>query len=126
MLPDLQFSVLCDDVRQEHNGKFILLGVFEAIQGKQFTVTHPMLHVANRWCNGQGEFTERTRIVSAQNEVIAESAETRFSLEDTMRSYTVIGRFTRVSFPAAGNYWVEILLNDDLNQRYPLVLLQAK
>ena len=25
--PDLQFSVLCDDVRREENGKFILIGL---------------------------------------------------------------------------------------------------
>ena len=28
MIPDLQASLLCDDVRQENNGKFMLIGIF--------------------------------------------------------------------------------------------------
>jgi hypothetical protein len=31
MIPDLQASLLCDDVRQERNGKFILIGIFEGL-----------------------------------------------------------------------------------------------
>ena len=52
MTPDLQFSVLCDDVRQEANGKLILIGLFEAIRTKVFPVRHPMLFIVNRWRNG--------------------------------------------------------------------------
>jgi len=36
MKPDLQFSVLCDELRREDNGKFMLLGLFEAVAGMQF------------------------------------------------------------------------------------------
>ena len=31
MIPDLQASVLCDDVRQERNGKFMLIGIFDGL-----------------------------------------------------------------------------------------------
>ena len=31
MIPDLQTSLICDDVRQERNGKFILIGIFDVI-----------------------------------------------------------------------------------------------
>ena len=44
--PDLQFSVVCDDVRREDNGKFMLLGIFEAINAKEFPATHHSLFVA--------------------------------------------------------------------------------
>jgi len=32
MLPDLQSSLICDDVRQERNGKFMLIGLFDDSQ----------------------------------------------------------------------------------------------
>ncbi len=32
MIPDLQSSLICDDVRQERNGKFMLIGLFDAIE----------------------------------------------------------------------------------------------
>ena len=31
LTPDLQSSLICDDVRQERNGKFILIGLFDMI-----------------------------------------------------------------------------------------------
>jgi hypothetical protein len=31
MLPDLQSTLLCDDVRQERTGKFILIGLFDSL-----------------------------------------------------------------------------------------------
>ena len=31
LTPDLQASLLCDDVRQERNGKFILIGIFAGL-----------------------------------------------------------------------------------------------
>ena len=31
MIPDLQSSLLCDDVRQERTGKFILIGLFDSL-----------------------------------------------------------------------------------------------
>jgi len=38
---DLQFSVLCDDVRREDNGKLILIGLFEVIGGAEYPLVYP-------------------------------------------------------------------------------------
>ena len=80
MAPDLQFSVLCDDVRQEGNGKLILIGLFEAVRAKMFPVNHPMLFIVNRWRNGVGTFTEVTKLVSANNEKVVEGPEAKLTL----------------------------------------------
>jgi len=124
--PDLQFSVLCDDVRIENNGKFILVGLFEAIRARTFPVQHPVLFVINRWCNGEGQFREKTRLVSAINEPVMEGPENTFLLKATTGVYTVVSRFTGIPFQHAGTYWVEVLLDDRLKQRYPLTLVKIE
>ena len=124
LLPDLQFSVLSDDVRQEITGKFMLIGLFEAIKARRFPVRHPLMFVTNRWCNGQGDFRGQTRIVTGSNETLVEGKETPFTLASTTSSYTIVERFDRVTFPAAGTYWVEILLDGNLRQRFPLTLVE--
>ena len=124
IFPDLQFTVLCDDVRLEKNGKLILIGLFEAIPTFGFPVRHPFLHVVNRWCNGEGEFREKTRIVNSINETVVESAENVFQLKSIASMHTVISRFTNIPFSAAGGYWVEVIIDDNLKQRYPLALVE--
>jgi hypothetical protein len=123
MTPDLQFSVLCDDVRQEINGKLILIGLFEAIRAKTFPVRHPVLFIVNRWRNGDGTFRELTRLVSATNEKVVEGPEARFSLPGTHTSHTVIHRFPNILFETPGTYWVEIQLDGQLHHRYPIRLV---
>ncbi len=126
MKPDLQFSVLCDDIRREDNGKFIFLGLFEVIAATNFPATHPLLFIANRWRNGLGIFRQKNRIVSSDNKIIVEEKEVSFELKDTSSSHTVISRFNGITFPVEGKYWVEILLDGDLKQRYSLNLVKAK
>jgi len=123
MTPDLQFSVLCDDVRQEANGKLMLIGLFEAIRAKVFPVRHPMLFIVNRWRNGVGSFCEVTKLVSSNNETVREGPRAEFSLPGTHTSHTVIHRFPNIRFESAGTYWVEISLDGELRHRYPIRLV---
>ncbi len=121
--PELQFSVICDDIRREDNGKFMLIGLFEAIGSAVFPAVHSKLFIANRWCKWDGEFKERTRIIfSETKEIIAESAEVAVSLKDFSTHHTVISQFNNIRFPEAGKYFVEILFNDDLFRYYPINL----
>ena len=126
MKPDLQFSVLCDDLRREDNGKFILIGLFEAVAGMQFPMAYPSLCVVNRWCNGEGKFSQRIRVVSSANETIAETEDSPIDLPATLANVTSVSIFRNMSFPQPGRYWVEVLLDGDLKQRYPLMALQIQ
>ncbi len=122
--PNLQFSVLCDDVRREDNGKLMLLGLFEVIGARKFPAIHPRLFVANRWCKGEGEFLQKVKIINSQdNEVIVETAEQKFTLRNMDSNHTVISRFNNIGFPAAGKYWIEVYLNGDLFLNYPILLV---
>lgn len=121
MIPDLQSSILCDDVRQERNGKFILIGLFDAIAAHSLPVRYPRLFMVTRWCSGQGEFTQRTRILTPdQSTVLLEGKNIPVRLASSEATATNVEVFVNVSFEAEGTHWIEILLDGDLKLRYPL------
>lgn len=124
--PNLQFSVLCDDVRREDNGKFMLLGLFETINANSFPATHRTLFVANRWCKGEGEFIQKIRILdSTDSKPLFQTNEQPFELIDIDSHHTLISRFDNLTFPKAGKYWLEVLLDGELVLNYPIILKKA-
>jgi len=123
--PNLQFSVLCDDVRREDNGKFMLLGLFEAINARKFPATHPVLFVVNRWCKGEGPFLQKIRIVNSNDKsVVFQTDDQSFELGDIDAHHTLVSRFVNLVFKDPGKYWVEILLDNELVLNYPMMLTQ--
>ena len=127
MIPDLQSSLICDDVRQERNGKFILIGLFDAIHTENFPSTFAKLCLVTRWCSGEGTFTQRSRIINPdQKTVLAEGKDVRVNLPSPEAAATSVEVFINVAFPQPGVYWVEILLESDLKIRYPLRVNQLQ
>lgn len=121
MLPDLQSSLLCDDVRQERNGKFILIGLFDVLGVQGFPAVFHRLCLVNRWCCGEGEFAQQSRILGPDGRTtVVEGKNVKLRLPDSQATATSVELFMNVRFEAAGVYWVEILLEDDLKLRYPL------
>jgi hypothetical protein len=120
MMPDLQASLLCDDVRQERNGKFILIGIFDALTVPAMPAVFHRLCIVNRWCCGQGEFGQRSRIIKPDGSTLVEGKAVRMTLPDDTATATSVEFFLNVKLEAEGTYWVEILLDDDLKLRYPL------
>jgi hypothetical protein len=121
--PNLQFSVVCDDVRREDNGKFMLLGIFEAINAREFPATHYALFVANRWCKGEGSFTQKIRIISTMDKkIVFQTEDQRFELASIDTHHTIISRFNNLVFERPGKYWVEVFLNNELILNYPIML----
>ena len=127
MIPDLQSSLICDDVRQERNGKFMLIGLFDAIHTEQFPSTFAKLCLVTRWCSGDGTFTQRSRIMQTdQQTVLAEGKDVQVKLASPEAAATSVEVFINVAFPEPGVYWVEILLDGDLKIRYPLRVNQIQ
>ena len=125
--PNLQFSVLCDDVRREENGKFMLIGLFEAISSKKFPATHPTLFIVNRWCKGEGAFTQKIRIVNSNDKsMVFQTDEQAFKLVDIDKHHTLVSRFNNLIFPTSGKYWLEVLLDNELFLNYPVMLKEIK
>lgn len=121
MIPDLQSSILCDDVRQERNGKFMLIGLFDAIVAQNLPVRYPRLFMVTRWCSGQGEFKQQTRILKPdQSTVLVEGKIIPVRLPSPEATATNVEVFMNVSFESVGTHWIEILLDQHLKIRYPL------
>jgi len=121
MMPDLQASLLCDDVRQERNGKFILIGIFDVIAVPAFPAVIPRLCIVNRWCCGQGNFKQRSRILQPDGRTaLAEGQAVPVTLPGDEATATSVEVFVNVRFEREGSHWVEVLLENDLKLRYPL------
>src|SRR5712671_1449802 len=83
ILPELQASLLCEEVRQEANGNFFLIGVINLVRVQQLPITAGRLCVFNRWTAGIGQFTETVRLITPDhhaNEL--RKAEMKFELRD--------------------------------------------
>jgi hypothetical protein len=123
--PDLQFSIVCDSIRREDNGKMMFIGIFEVIGARTFPATHHELFIANRWIKGMGGFTEKTRIVNSKdNKIVAETRDVDFELKGIEMSHTVISKFVNIVFYEAGKYQVEVILNGEIMRYYPLIVAQ--
>jgi hypothetical protein len=123
--PDLQFSVVCDSIRREDNGKMMFIGIFEVIGAKNFPATHHELFIANRWIKGMGSFTEKTRIINSRdNKIVVETRDVNFELKGIDSSHTVISKFVNIVFHEPAKYQVEILLNEEVVRYYPLIVAQ--
>lgn len=125
MIPDLQSSLLCDDVRQERNGKFMLIGLFDVIAVPEYPAVFQRICVVNRWCCGQGEFKQRSRLIKPDgHSALVEGREVAVVLRDSEATATCVEFFINVRFEQVGTYWIEILLDGDLKVRYPLKALK--
>jgi hypothetical protein len=126
-VPDLQASLLCDDVRQERNGKFIVIGIFDMLGVPNFPAVFQRVCVINRWCCGAGDFVQRSRIIKTDGlSVLVEGKEVPVRLPHGQATATCVEFFLNVRFETEGDYWVEILLDGDLKMRYPLKAQRIK
>lgn len=123
--PDLLFSVLCDEVRREDNGKLMLLGLFEQIAVAQFPAQHPECCVINKWCNGIGQWTQQTRFVDEDDRVLMQDQPINFDLPGLDSHFTAVQVFCGLNLPAPGRVFIEVLLNGELKQRYALLVLET-
>ncbi|MEJ2744107.1 MAG: hypothetical protein P8123_00210 [bacterium] len=127
MKPDLIYSVLCDDVRQEINGKFMFIGVFQNLWAKNFPAVHYRICIANSWYNGVGEFNARSAIIAPDKKTrIIESVPVKIKLNEENRGSIVVNFFQNVRLAEPGVYWVEVSLDDMLVARYPFRVAKAK
>jgi hypothetical protein len=125
ILPDLQASLLCEEVRQEANGNFFLVGVVNFIRVPHLPVVAGRLCVFNRWTAGLGQFTENIRLVAPDQTTVLRKGEMKFELRDPALHATNVMVFGQVEFKAAGNYFVEVMVDDVMKLRYPVPVIHA-
>ena len=123
ILPDLQCSLVCEEVRQEANGNVFLLGILDVVRVPQVPVTAHKLAVFNRWTAGLGAFTESVRLIAPEQTTILRKSEVKFQMKDPGINATTVTLFGNVEFAAAGAYFVEVLVDDVMKIRYPVNLV---
>ena len=125
ILPDLQCSLLCEEVRQEVNGNLFLIGVVQVVRVPQLPIVAGRICVFNRWAAGIGQFNETVRLISADQTTVLSKSELKFELRDPAMSATNVTFFAQVKFETAGTYYVEVLVDDVMKLRYPVPVILA-
>lgn len=125
ILPDLQSSLLCEEVRQEANGNFFLIGVINFIRVPQLPIVAGRLCVFNRWTAGIGQFTESVKLIAPDQTTVLRKSEVKFPLKDAALQATNITVFGQLEFKTAGTYFIEVLVDDVMKLRYPVPVILA-
>ena len=120
ILPDLQCSLICEDVRQEANGNIFLVGVLNQIIVPQLPVTAHKLACFNRWTAGVGEFNEVVKLLAPDQSTVLRENTLAFSMDNPAMIRTNVHLFQGVEFTEPGVYYVEVTVDDVLKLRYPL------
>jgi hypothetical protein len=125
ILPDLQTSLLCEDVRQESNGNFMLIGVLGLVRVPRLPVTALKLCIFNRWTAGFGQFNEEVRLIGPDQTTVVRKSNVKFALKDVNTHATNVSLFGQVEFKEAGVHYVEVLVDEVMKLRYPLNVVVA-
>ena len=125
ILPDLQCSLVCEEVRQEVNGNLFLIGVVNVIRVPQLPIVAGRICLLNRWTAGIGQFTETVRLIAPDQTTVLNKGEMKFELRDPAMSATNVMFFGQVKFETAGTYYVEVLVDDVMKIRYPLPIVHS-
>lgn len=124
--PTLNFTLICDDVRQETGGKISLMGLFENLYALRFPVIHPRLVIFNEWVAGRGEFTLRTAIVSGDRREVLRETSSKIRLNDVKQKHRDVSIHLNIEFREHGTYWVDCYLDEELMGSSPLTVSLVK
>lgn len=123
ILPDLQCTLLCEDVRQEVTGNFLLIGVVNFLRVPQVPITAHRLLFFNRWTAGVGEFLQTIRLIAPDQVTELSKSETKFALNEPTACAINVAVFGNVTFQIAGVYFVEVLVDGVMKIRFPLPVI---
>ena len=109
----LLYTLLCDDVRIEMGNKISLMGIFQNIMVEKLPVSLIKFAVVNHW-EGQGSYLSEVRILTPDRKhPVVVSQPTRFEIAAGGFADN-ISFFVNVTFPTAGRYVVQTLIDSNL------------
>ena len=124
--PSLNFTLLCDDVRQEMGGKISLMGIFENVYAGSFPAVHPRLAIVTEWADGLGEFEATLRILSPDRKTILRETTTKLKLANARYKHRDISIHLNLEFKEPGTYWIENYLDGILVNSVPINVILIK
>ena len=123
ILPDLQCSLVCEEVRQEVNGNLFIIGVVNLLRVPQLPIVAGRICIFNRWVAGLGQFNETVRLIAPDQTTVLSKGEMKFELRDAALSSTNVMFFGQVKLETAGTYYIEVLVDDVMKLRYPVPVI---
>jgi len=121
---ELAYTLFCDDVRLEVGNKLSYMGVFQTIMVPQLPVWLPKLAVVNHW-RGDGVHLSEVRILMPdRQQALVVSQPARFEVNHG--SADNISFFVNVTFPIAGEYVVQTLVDSTLFDERVLIVTEQQ
>ena len=122
---ELLYTLFCDDVRLEAGNKLSFMGVFQNIMVQQLPVSLIKFAVVNHW-RGEGVHLSEVRILTPDRQhPVVVSQPTRFEI--TAGGFADnISFFVNVTFPTAGQYWVQTLVDSNLFDEQQLTVSDSR
>src|SRR6266700_4268116 len=122
---ELLYTLFCDDVRLEAGNKLSFMGVFQNIMVQQLPVSLIKFAVVNHW-RGEGGHLSEVRILTPDRQhPVVVSQPTRFEI--TAGGFADnISFFVNVTFPTAGQYWVQTLVDSNLFDEQQLIVSDGR
>lgn len=118
---ELLYTLFCDDVRLEAGNKLSFMGVFQNIMVQQLPLSLIKFAVVNHW-QGQGSYLSEVRILTPDKKhPVVVSQPTRFEISRGGFADN-ISFFVNVTFPTAGRYFVQTLIDSSLFQEQVLTV----
>ena len=118
---ELLYTLFCDDVRLEAGNKLSFMGVFQNIMVQQVPVSLIKFAVVNHW-KGGGSYLSEVRILTPDRKTpVVVSQPTRFEIASGGFADN-ISFFVNVTFPTAGRYVVQTLIDSNLFQEQVLTV----
>src|SRR5689334_20839576 len=115
----LLYTLFCDDVRLEVGNKLSFMGVFQNILVQQLPVSVLKMAIVNHW-QGQGGYLSEVRILSPDRQhPVVVSQPTPFEIASGGYADN-ISFFVNVTFPVAGRYVVQTLIDSNLYEEQML------
>jgi hypothetical protein len=122
---ELLYTLFCDDVRLEAGNKLSFMGVFQNILVQQVPVSLIKFAVVNHW-RGEGTHLSEVRILTPDRQhPIVVSQPTSFEIASGGFADN-ISFFVNVTFPAAGQYWVQTLVDSNLFDEQQLIVTDGR
>jgi hypothetical protein len=120
----LLYTLFCDDVRLEAGNKLSFMGVFQNILVQQIPVSLIKFAVVNH-LQGEGAYLSEVRILTPdRKQPVVVSQPTRFEVA-TGGFADNISFFVNVTFPQAGRYIVQTLIDSNLYDERMLTVSDA-
>ncbi len=120
--PNLDFAIICDDVRIEEQNKISLMGLFGTIFADKTPATHPKFAVVTTWVGAAGTFKVEINIVSPDGKHSERIVTTSFKLLDEKKPQRTLTFVHNWKAPTFGTYEVQIVLDGKIVRSLPLMV----